>query len=532
MRAGRGHLPAVVLLAVLAGSGLVAGQCDGNAGGVPPTVSITLNAVEDDLNDLLVVPPGNFGAQVSYAPGGAALDLATFDAALIAWGGGDPIDVSALFTLGPTGAVTLVPGAIGLVPGTWTLVAGLGDVAGNGSYATYDFAIRDFGATPPIDTGQQIWLDFESDRDGTAGPDFALDLEIFGLGSPAAPALSDQVRQEVLDRTLARVGEAYYLQDPNGFGAPDPIDIAFSTSDPGAGDVTRICVGGPDPSGQGAIGNVFYDPGNSLRSSVECGTLPASGVFPREFDNYQASGAWKDAFDPVTAGAGGTPIGEHVLDPIVLDPGFDPGTASAEEFQRWSDIDFALQVFSDALGTVAAHEVAHAVGLVPPGAPGTGLHGGTFGPDLVHDVAADGSEPVPNYLMKQGGAFVFSELAGMYGIPRPFFRPLDFAYLRDRTLTVNGLNQLLFPPAVDSIEPPIISGSLQVTITGSGFASPVSVRFVNEVLTYNLLGEQVVSEDTITAWATSSQLASGFYAVEVENPDGQVAVLPLAVAVP
>jgi hypothetical protein len=120
----------------------------------------------------------------------------------------------------------------------------------------------------------------------------------------------------------------------------------------------------------------------------------------------------------------------------------------------------------------------------------------------------------------------------MYGIPRPFFRPLDFAYLRDRTLTVNGLNQLLFPPTVESIDPPIISGSLQVVITGSGFASPVSVRCYNEQLSYGFVGEQVVSETEITAWASSSQLAPGFYDLEVRNPDGQVAVLPLAVAVP
>lgn len=534
MRAGRGpggSLFAGLALAVLASFGLLGTQC-GQTDATWPTVSLTLNAVADDLNALLIVPPGNFAAQVAYVPGTAPLDPTSFQAGLVFWTTQEPIDVSAFFTVGPNGAVALLPGSIGIEPGTWTLVASIADTEGHRTWASYDFAVRAFAAAPPIGSGQQIWFDFTSDRDGIPGPDFALDLETFGLGSSAAPALSDVVRQEVIDRTLARVSDAYHMQDPNGFGAPDPVDVTFSSSDPGSGDVTRICVGGPDPDGNGALGNVTYDPENAMRSGVECGSSPATGVFSREFDNYQNSLAWKSAFDPFTTSAGGTPIGEDSLDPTVLDPGFDPGTATPEELQRWNEIDYALQVFSNALGSIAAHEVGHALGLVPPGPPGGGLYGGSAGAALVHDVASDGSIPTPNYLMRQGSAFSFAQLAGMAGNPLPFFRPLDFAYLRDRTLTVPGLNELLYPPTLTAIDPSVIDASLQVDITGTGFVSPAQVRCVSSAYTYNLLGEVVVSDTEITAWANASQLAPGVYDLEVENPDGQVAVLPNAVSVP
>ena len=81
-----------------------------------------------------------------------------------------------------------------------------------------------------------------------------MDLEHFGLGAPAEPALSAVVEGWVVARTLQRVSDVYHGQDPNGLGAPDPVAVSFLSVDPGSGDVTQICVGGEDPGGESASG--------------------------------------------------------------------------------------------------------------------------------------------------------------------------------------------------------------------------------------------------------------------------------------
>ncbi len=94
-----------------------------------------------------------------------------------------------------------------------------------------------------------------------------MDLEFFGLASPAAPSVSQWVREDVMDAILSRISLTYHFQDPNGFGFPDPVQVLFFNQDPGYGDVTRICIGGADPSGQNVIGNIQIDPKNTNRRS-------------------------------------------------------------------------------------------------------------------------------------------------------------------------------------------------------------------------------------------------------------------------
>jgi hypothetical protein len=71
------------------------------------------------------------------------------------------------------------------VPGRSDYVADAGQLP----YAELAVAVRAPGAGPDR-TGQKIWLDFESDRDATPGPDFPVDLQAFGLGNAAAPVES------------------------------------------------------------------------------------------------------------------------------------------------------------------------------------------------------------------------------------------------------------------------------------------------------------------------------------------------------
>jgi hypothetical protein len=513
---------AVVCLAALGGT------CTSNG----PQLSLTLHQVSDDLNDLLVVPTDSaLIINASFAPsqGGSVLP-GTFRADLFPWDGQSE-QPAVVLVADADGATAVVPPAI-LREGTYTVVASLEDTSGATGWARLDLAVRARLGAPPIGTGQHIWYDFSVDRDATGGPDFPVDLQTFGLGSPSQPALSAQVEETVIDAVLERVSQVYHDGELPGLSIPDPVAISLSRLDPGTGDVTRICVGGEDPSGGSLIGSILIDPNNGNRDSVECSNVPPTGIFPRGLMAFQGQTAFRTTFDPLMSSRGGTPVGEHALDPIVLDAAFDPGSASPEELTRHLEIETAIQRFGDALGSIAAHETGHALGLVMPGPPGGGLHGGQVGPEFSHDVTSDGStSPPENYLMKQGGSFTFAKLAGLGGHPLPFLRPLDFAYLRDRVMLDARITELLPPPAVDAVTPTSIDTSVQIEVVGTGFAATPSVRLVNETYSYETIGESLESETLVRAWVISSQVPPGTYDLELQNPDGQTASLPDGIVV-
>jgi hypothetical protein len=501
-----------------------------SGGGPKPTVTVTLHAVSDDLNDLLVVPSdAALYVNASFVPVGPAIAPETFEVTDFAWAGGAGVPATIVLADPDTGLAVFPP--FTLASGTHRILAMVWDANGAVGSAFLDFAVRDRPTTAPIGTGQQIWLDFSSDRDGVPGADFPLDLETFGLGSPVDPLLSAEVEAEVASLLLARVSEAYD-QDPNGLGSSDAAEVVFLSDDPGSGDVTRICVGGPDPSGGNVVGKIAMDPSNSNRNSVECGTIPPTGIFPRELTAYQSQAAFRQSFDPLMPARGGTAVGEHALDAIVLDPGFDPGSATPEELARYTDITTAMQRFADALGSIVAHETGHALGLVPPGRPGVGLFGGQLGPEFIHDVESDlVTTPAANYLMNQGGSFNFAKLAGLSGHPLPFFRALDYAYLRDRVMLDSKVTQLLAPPAITDVSPSAISGTVQLQVTGTNFANPVKIRLVDPPASHEALGEAFVSDTLVTGLVFSISIPPGSYLVQVENPDGQTALSPATVTV-
>jgi hypothetical protein len=314
------------------------------------------------------------------------------------------------------------------------------------------------------------------------------------------------------------------------------VAVAFSTTNPGSGDVTRVCIGGEDPGGGINIGEVLIDPKNSNRSSVECGTLPPTGIFPRELLILAGEAAFQAVFNPLRPETGGVPVGAHPLDATVLAPGFDPGTASPDELARYELVHAAVQGFADMLGTIAAHEAGHALGLVPAGVPGGGLYGGTSGAELNHDVTPAGVSPSESYVMNAGNTFTFARLAGLNGNPLPSFRPIDYAYLRDRLVVDSAVTVLAYPPVVSSIVPStIIGGSYaQILVNGTGFLPTPVIRCINPSYTYNVTGESLVSSSQVRGWVNYSQILPGVYDVELRNPDGQISVLPaaLTIAVP
>lgn len=498
--------------------------------GTPPTVTVGLDGIPEAMSSVLVVPPSGFVVNVTITPGYAPVDPESLLVGAARWGGGFSPALEGLFEATPTGAVATIPPGLALASGTQTLFAVVHDTAGRIGTGSISFAVRDFGAGgPPIGQGQQIWLDFEADRDATPGPDFAVDLEHFGLASPAAPTIAADARAVVTQAVLERVREAYG-QDADGAGE-NAVAVDFSAVAPGSGDVTRICVGGEDPGGGSTIGSIQLDPRNSARSSVECGTIPPTGVFPRELLVYQNQSSFRTVFDPLRPEAGGVRLGEYVWDAFVLDPAFDPQSAPPEAAARHAVVMEAIEAFANALGSIVAHEAGHALGLVPPGPPGGGLYGGGDGAAYTHALNPDGSTPSENFLMKAGNAFTFAKLAGL-GYPLPVFRPIELAYLRDQLVLAPQVTQLLAPPLLTSVAPWQITGSSQiVTIRGSGFAAIPSVRLRNPLYTYPAIGEALQSGEQMTCWVIPGQVPDGTYDLEVTNPDGQQAVLPAAVEV-
>jgi hypothetical protein len=524
----------LILAAVPAALGIGA-DCGTSPTAVPPTVTLTVNAIPEDMNDLLVLPPTGFVVNIGWQEGDYPVDPTLYNYVRAErWGAGSEawvIETDLTVNADGQGSTGVFDGT--LSPGTWTLRALVGDTQGNAGSGELAVSVRSFAGSAPIGSGQKIWLDFESDRDATPGPDFPVDLQAFGLGSAAAPVESGWVLEQVTQAVVDRVFEAYKLQPMNGLD-PDPVKVGFSSTHPGSGDVTQICIGGEDPSGGITIGSILTDVKNSNRTSVECATLPPTGIFPRELLILSGEPSFQAILGPLIPGFGGTPVGAHLLDPIVLDPGFDPGTATSEQLARFQQVQAAVQAFADALGSIVAHETGHALGLVPAGVPGGGLFGGTAGAQLNHSVLPGGGDPAENFLMNAGYTFTLAKLAGLDGHPLPFFRPIDYAYLRDRVVIDPAVTVLAFPPVVTAVNPSTInpSGWTQIYVDGSGFLPTPVIRLINPGYTYNLVGEFLLSSSQVRGSVNYVQIPPGVYDIELKNPDGQISVLPQSLTVP
>lgn len=520
------------LLAVMTLPLLIGSTCQPDNSGTAPSVSVTLNGIPSSMTELLVVPPSGFVVNLSFSPGSAALDPATLQVGGSRWGGAALPALEGLFVQTEGGVAAEIPVELALELGTYTVYALIRDEDDRMGAASLSFAVRPFpAATPPISEGQQIWLDFEADRDGIPGPDFPLDLQSFGLASAAAPAIAETVRGMVIEAVLMRVGEAY---GPDASGiSEDPVAVTLTAVPPGSGDVTRICVGGEDPAGGSTIGSVPIDINNANRNDVACGTIPPTGVFPRELLVFQNQSSFQAAFDPLRPERGGVPIGDGPWDFWLLEPDFDPDNTLPGLLLRYTEMMTGIEAFANALGSIVAHESAHALGLVPPGAPGLGLFGGSDGAAFTHSVNPDGSTPSGNFLMKAGNTFNFSKLAGLGSYGAPVFREIELAYLHDRVVLAPKVQQLLVPPTVTEISPSVLTGtSAVVTITGAGFTATPDVRVVLPGFAYSAPGETWLSPEQITAWVVRSQMIPGLYDVEVTNPDGQQDVIPEAFWVP
>ena len=329
-------------------------------------------------------------------------------------------------------ATLTIPKSLGLSTGLLSVRATFSDATGKQFEDTRRIRVRSWFGGPPIGNRQIIRFDFAVDRNEDGVPDFLKDLERFGLASPDHPELAGAIAARIEARAITRVEQAYdATHDPNQTRQPrDTVHVRFRpASDPGAL-VTRICVGGSDPTDSRSVGHVRFDLRNEDKNSRECGGDPVAGLFPAELEIYRDSSLYREILEPFLESQGGTPIGEHPQDLVVM----LGETGVGAESGRRADIDRAIAVFGDVLGSIMAHEAGHALGLVPEGRPGAGLFGGSEGDAYAHNLDAFGDPPVDLWLMNPGRSFTFEELAGG-GVDGPLrFRPLNYAYLRDRVV--------------------------------------------------------------------------------------------------
>jgi hypothetical protein len=329
---------------------------------------------------------------------------------------------------------------LGLAAGLLSVRAFFTDASGKVFEDSRRIRIRSPLGLPPISVRQVIHFDFEIDHDDDGLPDFWQDLELFGLASTGHPELARIIAGQIESHALLRVEAAFTAEhDPNQTGqARDPVRVRFRpTEDPGAL-TSRICVGGSDPTQKRLVGYVHFDLRNENKTSQECTREPAAGLFPAELETYRDSALYRESFGPLLAGSGGQAIGRHPDDSAASLSNLQDRERGSEGLSsRQRKILRAITIFGDALGSIMAHEAGHALGLVPEGRPSVGLFGGETGVDYAHNIDIfGGSEPSP-WLMNAGGSLNFEQLAGLGEAGPLRFRPLNYAYLRDRIIVTD-----------------------------------------------------------------------------------------------
>lgn len=402
-------------------------------------VAISINGVDLRMARDVLLPKHGWSLQIRF-PGITPVDArAGLKVMLRSERTGATIQIEDRFDYQDGLATLTIPESLGIGEGLLSIRASFTDPHEKQFEASHRIRIRPWFGGSPIGSRQVIHFDFEVDRDGDEMPDFLEDLEHFGLASRDQPQLARTVAARIEERAIARVEQAYdAADDPNETGKTrDQVHVRFRfTSDPGAL-VTRICVGGSDPTNSASVGHVRFDRRNENKSSDECGEEPFAGLFPAELEIYRNSQLYRDVLGPFLESEGGTPIGTHVEDSIILQSERTGETENEAETGRRADIARAIAVLGDVLGSIMAHEAGHALGLVAPGRPGIGLFGGPEGDAYAHNVDVIGEPEERLWLMNPGGSFTFEELAGYADAGVLTFRPINYAYLRDRIVLAN-----------------------------------------------------------------------------------------------
>jgi hypothetical protein len=424
-------------------------------------LSIQLNGVSQRMARDIFLPTEGWVMQLQFTDLSVAQDLDGLIVILRSERTGATIEIQDRFhlqdgvatpeigTTGQTGAIQLdttapsqfasltVSRDLGLAAGLLSVRALFTDSSGIVFEDSRRIRIRSPLGLPPISVRQVIHFDFEVDHDDDGLPDFWKDLELFGLASDGHSKLARIIAAQIESRALRRVEAAYSANhDPNRTGrAKDPVRVRFRPTEDPSALVSHICVGGSDPTQSDLVGHVRLDLRNKDKTSRECAREPAAGLFPAELETYRDSALYGEAFGPLLTGSGSQAVGRHPDDSVENLDDLQARRDGGEELSsRQTRVLHAITIFADALGSIMAHEAGHALGLVPEGRPSVGLFGGDMGIDYAHNIDAFGESEQSPWLMNAGGNLTFEQLAGL-GTAGPLqFRPLNYAYLRDRVI--------------------------------------------------------------------------------------------------
>jgi len=217
-----------------------------------------------------------------------------------------------------------------------------------------------------------------SEQIANRAPDLAEELALIGMQGPDADA--NAIYLGWLLEALRRETYRFYGIAPDGTprddialtivfeGEPDAPDPA--TFDP-AGDFSMMRFGG---TFDGFVGFSGISPWNHERTDD---SLPRRGVATASLISILTT-------TPIVAGVlaplspeGGAPVGTHPLDDAALDPGFDRFALDADPdvLARHETLRTIARYLALVFASVTAHEMGHAMGLMPNGLPPDGFFG-------------------------------------------------------------------------------------------------------------------------------------------------------------
>jgi hypothetical protein len=495
----------------------------------PPQLSISLNGIPEDENDLLVVPPERFRITLVFRDSGLGIDPASLSVRSSEAIGPLPAgaELASRFTHTPDGAEWEIPPGSELARTSHYLTVSIRDLAGNPTTQRYGFAVRDFEYGPPLPGLQVVFLNFDRNRDGQQ--DFKASLRELGLSSPAAPEIEQEIAGRLRVDIVERV-HAIYGRHPDGTPGEDPVNVLFTWFEPQMPHMA-LCIGGEHPRTQDALGAAPLDLDNIEEAQDLC-AYSDYGVFPRALDDlWSDDPLFVEAFGPFLRAHGGTPIGEHALDAVVLSGQLAPNEVTREQLERYLQIAYALDAFARVIAVAAAHEVGHTLGLSAPGPAPAGLFGGSEGTARDHDLTARGEPPRENYIMNFGGSFSFAEITGRKGQPSPFFRPIHWAYLTNRLVRSERVTSLEPAPRLFSVTPdPARFGkdhSRVLTIHGENLGHAEIVDLKGEAdRPVPVLDLRVLDDRTLQGRIHVLFAPPGSYDVRLTTQDQQNALLP------
>jgi hypothetical protein len=276
-----------------------------------------------------------------------------------------------------------------------------------------------------------------------------------------------------LERLRESMRERYHISEDGVHGA-DSVDVEFllageqgslgsmpsfsaSNSSNSAKAFSEMSFGGTVGadasafSASGTLGQAWLDPRNrreeaNLNFGIGGST---TGIYLMGMLKLQVNdGATTTIFGSrvsakLVAIHGGTPAGEGSLDDDVLSGSFDrtAGGNTAAMNTRYDQIMDAVELVALYTSAVAAHEVGHSTGLVPDGAPKTGL----FGNAHFNNTFTEATSASPNtsaHLDCLGNDIMAASTSFESGVTTGAdfkrFSPMDVAYLRNRLVHDEG----------------------------------------------------------------------------------------------